>query len=217
MRRALPVFLSAALAALSLTPAARALGSPPHSRPPGIAASDWVPIGNDLAAVIGQQAPDLIGRRSYAGAQPLVLGYFVAWRGGHWLRLDSLAQQPMSRSAPGAASARISIGGNLAFVIERQLPGQPMRGQPPTSSALGYFVVRRDDYWMRLQPIAEGALFRGPLTSQSISNWVPINRGLRFIVEQQMPQRHAAGQLPSVLGYFVAKHDGRWLRLGSIA
>ena len=40
---------------------------------------------------------------------------------------------------------------------------------------------------------------------------------LRFIIEQQMPERNAAGPLPSVLGYFLVKHEGHWLRLASIA
>jgi hypothetical protein len=218
MKRALPVLLSVTLIALTLAPTARALGSPGHSRPPGLAASDWVPISNDLAAVIEEQAADPIGTpgASYWRAQPAVLGYFVAWRGGRWVRLDSLVQQLMPRRAPGAASTWMPIARNLAFVIEQQTPGQLMRSQP-TPSALGYFVINRGGHWLQLQPIAAGALFRGPLASRPASKWVPINSSLRFIIEQQMPQRYVSGKLPSVLGYFIGKRAGRWIRLSSTA
>ena len=55
------------------------------------------------------------------------------------------------------------------------------------------------------------------MRSRSASAWVPISESLRFVIEQQMPERYASGQLPSVLGYFVGKRAGRWVRLGSIA
>lgn len=218
MKRALPVFLSVALIVLTVTPTALALGSPAHRRPPGIAASAWIPISNDLAAVIEQRAPDptLVPGIHYAHGQPLALGYFLVWRNGRWLRLDSLLQQPMSRRPPSVASTRMLIDRTLGFVIERQMPAQPLRAQPEPS-ALGYFVIKRSGHWLGLQPMAAGALYRGPLTSRSQCNWVPITKSLRFVIEQQMPQRYVAGQLPSVLGYFMGRLGGRWLRLGSIA
>ena len=220
MTRATPVFVSVALVLLTIIPGARALGSPAHSRPPGIAAAAWVPISHDLAAVIEQVTPDPVqvpGIKQLPGGLPSALGYFVAWRGDHWLRLDSLLQQSLPRRSPTGASAWMSINKNLAFAIERRIPGQSMGGQPPTPSALGYFMVRRGGHWLRLWPIAAAALFRGPLTSRSTPDWVPVGKSLRFVIEQQMPERYAPGQLPSVLGYFVGKRDGHWLRLGSIA
>jgi hypothetical protein len=219
MKRAPPVLLSVTLFALTLTPTVRAIGSPAHSRPPGIAASAWVPISHDLAAVIEQMTPDPVqvpGIKRLP-AKPSALGYFVAWRGDHWLRLDSLLQQSILRRSPTATSTWMSINKNLAFAIERRIPGQPMGGQPPTPSVLGYFVVRRGGHWLRLWPIAAAALFRGPLTSRSTPDWIRVDKSLRFVIEQQMPQRYVPGQLPSVLGYFVGKRDGRWIRLGSIA
>lgn len=219
MKRMMPVFLSVALVALASVPAPQAFGSPAHPRPAEIAPSDWVPIRDDLAAVVGQLAGDPIavpGSNSARG-EPSTLGYFVAWRHGHWLRLDSLVQQPAFPRSAARPSKWLPIEKNLAFVIERQLPAQRIRGQLRTPSALGYFVIKRSGHWVRLQPIAEGALYRGPLTSRSAPAWVPISKGLRFVIEQQMPERYAPGQLPSVLGYFVGRRAGRWVRLGSIA
>lgn len=216
MRRAIPVLLSAALAAFALTPAALASSSIVPGRPPGIGASSWVPIGNDFGAVIERSTPD-----RNAHSQQSALGYFVIWREGHWLRLDSLAQVPPLRGPPRGASTRLSMGRNLAFVIQLELPAQPMRGRNPAASALGYFAVKRGAHWLRLNPIAQDALFRGPLTKRSTPDWLPISNGLRFVIEQQMPQRYVArqgpGQVQSVLGYFVGKRGGRWIRLDSIA
>jgi hypothetical protein len=219
MKRGIPVFLSVALMALTAVQAALAFGSPAHTRPPGISASAWIPISNDLAAVVEQLTPDPIQvpGRNYVPGQPLpTLGYFVVWRGNHWLRLDSLVQETMFSRPPMPPSTRMLIDKHLAFVVERQLLGQPMRSQP-TLAALGYFVIKRSGRWVRLEPVAEGALYRGPLTSRPSSDWIPIGRSLRFVIEQQAPERYAPGQLPSVLGYFMGKHAGHWVRLGSIA
>jgi hypothetical protein len=193
---------------------ARALDPGAHERPPGIAASAWVPITNDLAAVVERPAPTLYaGNRQVPSAQ----GYFVLWREGHWLRLDSLLLQPPMRRSPPVASERMSISGNLAFVIERQAPGQLIRGELPAKSAHGYFVIKRGGHWLRLSPVPQDALFRGPLRRDPNPKWIAVTRNLRFVIEQQMPQRHVSGQLPSVLGYFMAKRGSQWLRLGSIA
>ncbi|HVS78082.1 MAG TPA: hypothetical protein VHE11_14180 [Steroidobacteraceae bacterium] len=215
MKRAMPSFPWAALAALAFVAAAHAAGASRANPPPGVAASSWVPITHDFGAVVERRMPD-----AYATGQPLAsaLGYFVVRRAGHWLRLDSLLLQSRALRSPPAASQRIVIDGNLRFVVERQMPGQPMRAQPAMPSALGYFMVKHRDQWLRLVPDPQGALYRGPLRPPSTSDWVPIGKTLRFVIEQQTPERDAGpAQLPSVLGYFVGKHGGRWLRLGSIA
>lgn len=157
----------------------------------------------------------------YSAGQPLpsALGYFVAWHGGHWVRLDSLLLQPkVLRSSP-PASEWISVERTLRFVIARQMSGQPMRDQPLTPSALGYyFFVERNGKWLRLVPDPQGALYRGPLRQPSTSGGLSINRKLRFVIEQQTPESYVgSGQSPSVLGYFISKPGGRWLRLDSIA
>ena len=212
MRRAIPVFLSVAVGLFALRAPARALASDEHAPPPGITASAWVRISNDFAAVVERPAPNLYARdRQLPSAQ----GYFAVWRNGHWLRLDSLLlQSPMRRGLP-RASAQIWISQNLAFAIERQTSSP--RGEPRTAAAEGYFVIRRGGHWLRLLPIAQNALFRGPLRKDPTSEWIPITTTLRFVVEQRMPERYASGQLPSVLGYFIGKRGNRWLRLGSIA
>lgn len=222
MKREIPVFLSIALTTLAIVPATPAFSSPAHARPPGIAASAWIPISNDLAAVVERLKPDPMAApgpgTNHAPEQPVpTLGYFVFWRGNHWLRLDSLVQQTMSRRSSPRPSKWMSIDENLAFVIERQLSGQLMRDQPSTPSVLGYFTVKHNGHWLRLQPIAQGALYRGPLRSSPRPNWIPIGKSLRFVIEQQMPQRYTRGQFPSVLGYFMGKDAGHWIRLGSIA
>jgi hypothetical protein len=164
--------------------------------------------------VIEQPMPD-----RYAGGRPLVsaLGFFVVWRHGHWLRLDSLLLQPMALQSPPTASKWISIDKKLRFVIERQTSGELMRDPSATPSALGYFAIRRGSQWLRLSPDPQGALYRGPLRPPATSASLPISEGLRFVIEHQTPERYAPGELPSVLGYFISKHDGHWLRLGSIA
>jgi len=220
MRRTIPVFLLVALAALYLTPAAKALGSAPHDRPAGIEASAWVPINRDLAAVVEDPPQDLAARNRQL---PSALGYLAVWRNGRWLRLDSLLLQPPSLRSPPMASVWMPIDRNLAFVIERQSSAQPMRGEAAVQSALGYFVVKRGGQWLRLDPVAQAALFSGPLRARPTGNWnwVPVGKSLRFVIEQQPGERYVApnedGQLPSVLGYFMGKRGNRWLRLGSIA
>ena len=216
MKRAMPVSVLAALTALVLVPAAHAASPSGPGRPPGIAAaSSWVPITHDLGVVVEQRLPD---RYSGGRALPSALGYFVVWRNGHWLRLDSLVFHSMAlRSAP-AQSGRISIARNLSFVIEQESSGQPMRQEPPTPVVTGYFAIRRGGGWLRLQPDAQGALYRGPLRPPTTSHWIPIGGKLRFVIEQQMPERDVGPeQSPCVLGYFMGKRDGRWLRLRSSA
>lgn len=215
MKRAMPVLLLAALATLAFMPAARAVGSSAPARPPGISASSWVPLTRDLGAVIEQRMPD---RDSDGRSLPAALGYFVARRNGHWLRLDSLVLRPRALRSPPAASHWIVIDRKLRFAVEGRGPGQLMQGQPPLPVALGYFAIEQSGHWLRLQPDPQGALYRGPLRPPPESDGMPIGKGLRFVIEQQAPEREAGpGQLPSVLGYFVAEHEGRWFRLGSSA
>lgn len=220
MRRIVPVFVSVALAALMFTPAARALGSGAHGRPPGIAPAAWVPINHDLAAVVEEAIPDIYTRNRRL---PSALGYLAVWRNGRWLRLDSLLLQPPILRSPPTAPAWMLIGRNLAFVIERQTPGQLMRGEDAAQLALGYFVVKRSGQWLRLDPVAQAALFSGPARARPTRNWnwLPVGKSLRFVIEQQSGDRHVApnvdGQLPSVLGYFMGERGGRWLQFGSIA
>lgn len=215
MKQAMPAYLLATLATFIILPAAHAAGSSAPSRPPGVTASSWIPITQGLGAVIERPMPD---RYSGGRQMPSALGYFVVRRDGHWLRLDSLLLQPMALRSPPAPSKWISLGEKLRFVIERQMPAQLMRGESPMSSALGYFAVKRNGEWLRLAPDPQAALYRGPLRPPATSNSVPIIQGLRFVIEQQTPERYASpGQLPSVLGYFIGKHGDQWLRLGSIA
>jgi hypothetical protein len=90
--------------------------------------------------------------------------------------------------------------------------------RPVGGTVCSRFIIQRGGQWLRLVPDPAGALYRGPLRPPATSHWLPINGNLRFAVEQQAPERDAgAGQLPSVLGYFVGRHDGHWLRLGSSA
>jgi hypothetical protein len=215
MKRVLPLFLFVMMATLALMPATGAGSSSRADRPPGVAASSWVPITPGFGAVIERQLPE-----RYSGGRPLPssLGYFVVWRAGQWLRLDSLLIHSRVLRSPPAASKSIALHGNLRFAVERQVTGQPMRNQPPTPAALGYFLIKRGGQWLRLAPNPQGALFRGPLRPPSTADWLPISKSLRFVVEQRTPERDAgAGQLPSVLGYFISERDGSWIRLDSIA
>lgn len=218
MRLGLSAFLSVALAAITLMPAPRAFGSAAHSRPPGITPSAWVPISTDFAAVVERPTRDPYTRDRRL---PSAVGYFAIWRNGRWLRLDSLLQQPPMRRRLPMASTWMSIDRNLAFVIEQQRPAQALPGGQPVRSALGYFVIKRSGHWLRLDPLAQTALFRGPLRKPSTRDWMPVGAGLRFVIEQRMGESyvvpHGRGQLQSVLGYFMVMRGGQWLRLDSIA
>lgn len=218
MRRKTSAFLSVALAAIILMPAPRAFGSEAHSRPPGIAPSAWVPISNDFAAVVERPTRDPYTRDRRL---PSAVGYFAIWRNGRWLRLDTVLQPPPVRRRPPMASVWMSIEPNLAFVIDQQRPAPALRDEEPVRSALGYFVIKRNGHWLRLNPLAQAALFRGPLRAPSTRNWMPVGTGLRFVIEQRTGERyvvpHGPGQLPSVLGYFMGKRAGHWLRLDPIA
>lgn len=222
MRRGIPAFLSVVLASVALTaltlmPAPQALGSAAHSRPPGIAPSAWVPISKDFAAVVERPTRDPYTRDRRL---PSAAGYFAVWRDGRWLRLDSVLQQPPIRRRSPTASVWMSIEPNLAFVIDQQRPAPALRGEEPVRAALGYFAIKRSGHWLRLDPLAQTALFRGPLRAPSTGNWIPVGTNLRFVIEQRMGERHVVpqgpGQLPSVLGYFMRKRGGHWLRLDSI-
>jgi hypothetical protein len=61
-----------------------------------------------------------------------------------------------------AAGSWVQISKSLGFVIERQL-GAPGAGQLPI--AQGYFVVKRNGHWLRLDSIAHGAIFHGSMKS----------------------------------------------------
>lgn len=214
MKRAMPVFLFSALTVAAVLAAARASSAPTHDRPPGVATASWIQIDHGFGAVVDRRMPD---RYSDGRPLPSAQGYFVVWHDGHWLRLDSLLLHPRLLRSPTAASKWISLDRNLRFVIKRQTSGQPMRDQAATPSALGYFAIKRRGQWLRLAPDPQGALYRGPLRPNSTTDWLPISNSLRFVIEQRAPERDAATGQPSVLGYFVGKHDGRWVRLSSAA
>jgi hypothetical protein len=57
------------------------LGQEQRPQPPGVTADNWIPIGEKMGFVVTPGRP---------GADPGVLaGYFVAWHGDSWKRIDS--------------------------------------------------------------------------------------------------------------------------------
>jgi hypothetical protein len=72
-------------------PYARGLGIPPS--PPGVSASDWIPLGEAAGFVITHSTAPL-APPTKPGA---VRGYFMVRPGNSWLRVDS---EPESRQYP---------------------------------------------------------------------------------------------------------------------
>jgi len=88
MTRASLLSIAAALAILTVVSPARSSDAPSVpalTRPPGVSATDWVPISQNLGFVIERQA----GRSD--DAVPTVKGYFVVRRSARWLRVELAA------------------------------------------------------------------------------------------------------------------------------
>lgn len=207
MARAAALLVSLVLSSLALVPAAAGSSARLESRPADISAGAWLPLTRDLGFVIEQTAsrnPDSL--RS-------ALGYFVLRRHGSWLRLDPLPQAARLRWPLKSRdeSRRIPIADGLGFMLEA--PASE-RGGDPTASAFGYFVAKRGGRTVRLDPMARGALFDGPLTAGRAGTAVAITASLRFVIQQPAP-RHR-GQLAAALGYFLVDENGRWLRLNPL-
>lgn len=208
MARAAALLVPLVLSSLALVPAAAGAGVRLESRPAGISAAAWMPITRDLGFVIGQAASQNPG-----SVRP-ALGYFVLRRHGDWLRLDPLPQTARLRWPLRSPDENrwIPIADRLGFMVEA--PASE-RGGDPTSSAFGYFVTRRGGHTVRLDPMARGTLFDGPLTTGRPGISVPISASLRFVIQQQTSVPGQA-RFVSALGYFVLRQDGRSLRLNPI-
>lgn len=90
-----------------------------------------------------------MNRRTLYGL--LVVGAFVIGAGAWKISsAQSFSVQPPP-PAGVAPSQWISISGKLGFVVEPQLGAFP-RKQPQTIN--GYFVVRRDGRWRRVQTVS---------------------------------------------------------------
>lgn len=200
-----------ALASLALVAVARGSEAPAHGRPADVPAPQWIPITRDLGFVVERSE---LARLS--GSTSSVLGYFVARPHGTWVRLDSIPQAGLLRwpLIRGPAGSRVRITSNLAFVIEKR---NAELGGPRTHAVAGYFVTERKGHWLRLDPVAHGALFGGPLTARpGGSRSVLITANLSFVVERPPPEQQHA-RLPSAFGYFVVAQNGRSLQLNPIA
>lgn len=88
------------LIAVSCSAYAQSIPAPSASptRPPGIAASTWIPITDTLGFVITKDSPPLIVHDRDTGKQTTlpsvdvqssVIGYFMFLRNGRWLRLET--------------------------------------------------------------------------------------------------------------------------------
>jgi hypothetical protein len=78
MKTLVGILLAVAITA-GVVPHARGLGAPPS--PPGVAAGDWVPMGETAGFVI--EHGDSLTRRP-----GILRGYFTILRGTTWMRVD---------------------------------------------------------------------------------------------------------------------------------
>ena len=67
-----------------------------------------------------------------------------------------------SRPPGVSAPAWVPISDSLGFVIQQK---RPARAGEQLPAALGYFVVKRDGHWLRLDSLPAASLWRGPLQS----------------------------------------------------
>lgn len=194
------------LASLAFVAGARGADLP-HG-PPGVAATAWVPITADLGFVVERSAA---GRNS--GETPPAMGYFVVKRRSGWLRLDPVPQVARLRWPLRSRAEKrwIPIGHGFGFMVEEPAAERGDEG----SSVFGYFLASRGDHDMRLEPIAHGELFGGPLTANPRGSSVPVTASLRFLI-QQPTASSGVGRLPSAVGYFIVNDEGQWLRLNPI-
>jgi hypothetical protein len=86
MNKALSVLLLAAILA-GIVPFAHSLGTP--SPPPGIAADNWVPMGESAGFVITKADNDF--RHGLRSERSALKGYFMIRLKGTWLRVDTAA------------------------------------------------------------------------------------------------------------------------------
>jgi hypothetical protein len=201
------VLVPLVLASLAFAAAARGAGLP-HG-PPGVAATAWVPITADLGFVVERSAA---GRNT--GETPPAMGYFVVKRGSGWLRLDPVPQVARLRWPLRSRAEKrwIPIAHGFGFMVEEPAAE---RGDEQGSSVFGYFLASRGDHGMRLDPIAHGELFGGPLTANPRGSSVPVAASLRFVI-QQSTSSSGVERLPSAVGYFIVNDEGQWLRLNPI-
>jgi hypothetical protein len=90
MKKVLGLLLVVAII-VGAVPYARSLGMPPS--PPGVSATDWIPLGDTAGFVITHNNAPLVSPTK-PGA---VRGYFMVRPGNSWLRVDS---EPESRQYP---------------------------------------------------------------------------------------------------------------------
>lgn len=195
------------LASLAFVAGARGAGLP-HG-PAGVAATAWVPITADLGFVAERSAA-----RRNSGETPPAMGYFVLKRRSGWLRLDPVPQVARLRWPLRSRAEKrwIPIADGFGFMVEEPAAE---RGAEQGSSVFGYFLASRGGRAMRLDPLAHGELFGGPLTANPTGSPVPVTPSLRFVI-QQPPASSGVERLPSAVGYFIVKDEGRWLRLNPL-
>jgi hypothetical protein len=203
------VLVSFVLASLAPVAVVRSAEAALLHAPPGVSARAWMPITGDLGFVIELSAPE---RNSTA--TPPADGYFVVRRHSGWLRLDPVPQVARLRWPLRSRAEKrwIPIADHFGFMVEAPA-GE--RGEEQGSSVFGYFLASRVDHGTRLDPIAHGALFGGPLTANPLGTSVPVTARLRFVI-QQSTSSSGVERLPSAVGYFIVNADGHWLRLNPI-
>jgi len=208
MTRIKAVLLISTLIVITGPGEAYGAGLSPNDRPPGVRQSAWIAITKTFGFAVTKPLPPSdalgLGNEQLAGAS----GYFAVRHQGRWLQLDLIGHVlPMAPAHP----ARVSVSKNLRFLA--------LWRRGPT--ALGYFTVKRDRRWVRLFPIAPGALFRGPLTSdRDPGARRQIGTNVDFIIDGRAPQRlvfpGGNNWIPSALGDFAVRQRGTWLRLEAL-
>jgi hypothetical protein len=92
MKHLIGLFLAAVIA-VSVVPNARSLGAP--AVPPGVTASDWIPLGDAAGFVVAREDS---ARTAISPLNGTVRGYFMVRRAGRWFRIDATPEYGVQKA-----------------------------------------------------------------------------------------------------------------------
>jgi hypothetical protein len=92
MKQLIGLFMAAVIA-VGVVPYARSLGGP--AVPPGVTASDWIPLGDAAGFVVAREDS---ARTAISPLNGTVRGYFMVRRAGRWFRIDATPEYGVQKA-----------------------------------------------------------------------------------------------------------------------